>query len=164
MKSLASIAILVSVAAGAWAQQVEVTLAPPMQEVIRGEAPRFEVTVRALEKVRVANLAKRPDIMQHLAKPRLTGQGEMDDMPVALVPTGPVGGADYLALEPGATMVFPTRGEPFKLGVLAPGEYTVYLRYRADFPAPIVESSRVKFRVVAPKDGKPTAGNAGLRR
>ena len=132
------------------AQAVTVTLAPETQDVASGEAPRLEVLVSANEPVRAVDLARRPDVAQRLAKVRLGGQGEMDDMPENFLAMGPVGDADYVALVPGKTLAFTTRGEPFKLGMLAPGEYTVHLRYRADFSSPIVESSRVKFRVMPP--------------
>jgi hypothetical protein len=144
-------ALLVAFAGAAHAQPVTVTLSPAMQEVVQGELPRFEVEVRAKERARVVDFARRPDVAERLVKPRLAEKGSMDDMPFELSEMGPVGEADYVVLEPGKTMRFTSRGEPFSLGVLAPGEYTVYMRFRADFPSPIVESSRVKFRVVPPK-------------
>jgi hypothetical protein len=158
MKGLANLLVR-SLAAAAFAgpsfaaraQAVTVTLSPETQEVVQGEAPRLEVLVRANEPVRAVDLARRPDVAQRLAKVRLAGLGQMDDMPENYLDLGPMSDADYVPLAPGATLAFTTRGEPFKLAILAPGEYTVYLRYRADFPSPIVESSRVKFRVLPPK-------------
>lgn len=151
MRTLAAVVILAAFATSTWAQDVSVTLSPATQDVVQGAAPRFEVEVRANERVRVADFARRIDVAERLVKPRLAGTGDMDDMPFELSEMGPVGDSDYVVLEPGATMRFTNRGEPFKLGVLAPGEYTVYLRFRTDFPSPIIESSRVKFRVVPPK-------------
>ncbi len=138
-------------AAPALAENVTITLSPPTQEIVQGSAPRLKVTVRANERLRVVNFARRPDIAERLVKARLAGIGDMDDMPFTLSDMGPVGEEDYVTLEPGKTTRFVTHGEPFKLGVLSPGEYIVYLRFRTDFPSPIVESSRVKFRVVPPK-------------
>ena len=153
-KFLSGPVLAIAVVAGpvaAHAQAVTITLSPATQEVVQGEAPRFEVRVRANEPVRAVDLARRPDVAQRLAKPRLAGLGQMDDMPENYLEMAAVGEADYVALEPGATLAFTTQGEPFKLAMLEPGEYIVYLRYRADFSSPIVESSRVKFRVVPPK-------------
>ena len=154
VSNLLAAAALLAVAAAARAEDITVALSPASQDVVQGEMPRFAVEVRANERMRAVDLAKRPDVAQRLAKARLAGLGQMDDMPENYLELGPVGDADYVALEPGATLAFTTRGEPFALGTLQPGEYTVYLRYRADFSSPIVESSRVTFRVV-PAKGDP---------
>jgi hypothetical protein len=151
VRSLAALAVLVAGAASAQAPDVQVTLSPAIQDVVQGGTPRFDVEVSAKERLRVVDFAHRPDLAERLVKPRLAGKGDMDDMPFELSDMGPVGESDYVVLEPGATMRFTNRGEPFRFGVLAPGEYTVYLRFRTDFPSPIVESSRVRFRVVPPK-------------
>jgi len=152
MHSLAAAALAAGPIA-ARAQAVTVTLSPATQDVVQGGTPLIKVKVRANEPVRAVDLARRPDVAQRLAKVRLTGQGQMDDMPENFLDLGPMRDADYVALKPGATLSFTTTGGAFKLGILEPGEYTVYLRYRADFSSPIVESSRVKFRVVPPKGG-----------
>lgn len=144
-------ALLLAIAGAAHGEPFTITLSPPMQQVFQGELPRFEVEVRAKERARIVDFARRPDLAERLVRPRLAERGAMDDMPFELSEMGPVGEADYVVLEPGATMRFTSRGEPFSLGVLAPGEYTLYLRFRADFPSPIVESSRAKFSVVPPK-------------
>ena len=148
MRTFTALAILLASAAPARAQEVSVTLSPARQDVIQGETPRFDVLVRANQRVRIAH---RPDVAERLLKPRLAGPGELDDLPILLSEMGPIGEADYVVLEPGNTMRFEHRGQPYRLGVLVPGEFTVYLRYRADFSSPIVESNRVKFRVVEPK-------------
>jgi hypothetical protein len=146
--------VLVAFACAAHAQSVTITLSPAMQEVVQGERPRFEVEVRSKGRARVADFARRPDMAERLVKPRLAGKGDMDDMPWEfLLELAPMTEADYVILAPGSTLRFTNRGEPFKLNVLAPGEYTVYLRLRTDFPEPIIESSRVKFRVVPAKGG-----------
>jgi hypothetical protein len=144
MKAIAAIAMLA--AATAHAQAVSVTLTPPMQDVVQGEAPRFEMAVRANEPTRIAH---RPDVEERLVKARVSGPGDPDDIPVDLSPMGPVDDSTYVALGPGNTLRSEYRGRPYVLGVLQPGVYTLYVRYRTDFPSPIVESNRVKFRVVA---------------
>jgi hypothetical protein len=150
-----ALATLLALTATAGAEEVSVTLSPATQDVIKGEAPRFEILVRANEHVRIAH---RPDVTERLVKLRIAGPGELDDMPILFSEMGPVGDADYVVLERGDTMRFEYRGLPRKLGVLGPGVFTVYLRYRADFSSSIIESNRVKFRVVAPHSSPPAPG------
>jgi hypothetical protein len=151
MRALAALAILVAGGASAQAPDVSVTLSPAMQDVVQGETPRFEMSVRAAGHIRIGH---RPDLRERLVKARVSGPGDSDDIPIDLSEMPPVDDGAYVVLEAGNTMRFEYRGLPFKLGVLGPGTYTLYVRYRADFPSVIVESNRVKFRVV-PAVAKP---------
>lgn len=150
MRTLAALAILAACATSARGQDVRVTLSPATQDVVQGATPRFDMEVRANTHVRIAH---RPDVLERLIKPRISGPGDPDDVPVDLSEMAPLDDGTYLVLEAGNTLRFEYRGLPLKLEVLGPGTYTLHVRYRADFPSSIAESNRVEFRVVPPKGG-----------
>ena len=145
-RALATIACAVSLAAAA-AEPVEVSVTPLEQTVKMGEKPLFHVVVRALAPTRVLDVARRDDLRDQLTRPRTSGPMSMDDIPVDKKPLEPVTDADYVEIKPGQAYVFDTHGEPLLLQTLEPGTYTVFIRYRRDLSARIVDSNRVTVTV-----------------
>lgn len=140
--------LLMVCSAGALAQAVSITVTPEDQQVKRGAAPRFEVQVRAVERARIMDVATRTDIRERLLRPRVSGPGEIDDIPVRLSELRPSGEGDYLVLEKGNSISFSSDGAPLVLDKLAPGKYTILFRYKPDWPSTAVRSNAVTFRVV----------------
>jgi hypothetical protein len=134
--------------AGTLAQSIGITVTPDDQQVKRGEAPRFEVQVRAAERARIVDVAARIDLRERLLRPRVSGPGEIDDIPSRPSELRPYGDADYLVLEKGNSMSFSSDGAPLALDRLAPGKYTIVFRYKPDWPSSAVRSNAVTFRVV----------------
>ena len=134
--------------AGALAQLVGITVTPDDQQVKRGETPSFEVLIRAAERARGVVEAARIDLRDRLLRPRVSGPGEMDDIPLRLSELRPYGEGDYLVLEKGSSMSFSNDGAPLALGKLAPGKYTIVFRYKPDWSSAAVRSNAVTFRVV----------------
>ena len=141
-------AVLLVLAAPAGAQELTVTLSPPAQTVKRGDAPRFEVVVRAAERRKVLDVVRREDLKDKLAKPKIWGGKDLDDIPVSLLALGPVGEGDYLVLEPNDTIRFEHRGLPLVLGRLQPGNYVIAIRYAKDWSTLPVQSNRVNLKVI----------------
>jgi hypothetical protein len=142
-------AILCGVASAA-AQDLSIEISPDTQDVRQGAAPRFEVTVRANAPVRIVDLARRPDLRETLARPRLSGTGDAADAPIRLREGGtpPPAESDYITLGKGNSLRYEFDGSPLYLPWLPPGRYFIQLRLRPDFDKAFVESNRVSFTVV----------------
>ncbi|HUL97110.1 MAG TPA: hypothetical protein VLT89_13930 [Usitatibacter sp.] len=146
-RALAAVACAAALAGEAQQPPVEVTVTPLEQAVKQGEKPVFHVVVRALEPTRVLDVARRDDIRDKVARPRMSGAESMDDIPVDLKPLGAITDADYVDIKPGQAYVFDTHGEPLRLETLPPGTYGATIRYRRDMAAPLVNANRVTFTV-----------------
>jgi hypothetical protein len=131
----------------AFAQAVTIEVSPAMQDVKRGEAPRFIVTVRATGQARIADIVSRPDFRDRLVSPRISGTSAADDLAISLKELGPVGAADYLVLEPGNSFSFESDGSPRVLQSLTPGDYKLVLRYKPNWDSAAIQSNAVTFRV-----------------
>jgi hypothetical protein len=146
-RTFAALACAAALAAAAQQAPVEVAVTPLEQTVKQGEKPVFHVVVRALEPTRVLDIARRDDIRDKVARPRMSGAESMDDVPVDLKPLGAITDADYVDIKPGQAYAFDTHGEPLVLETLKPGTYGVTIRYRRDMGAPLVNSNRVTLNV-----------------
>jgi hypothetical protein len=140
------LALLVT-AIGAFAQGVVIELSPAMQDVKRGELPRFVVTVRATERTRIADIVGRPDFRDRLILARISGTSPMDDLAISRKELGPVGPADSLVLERGNSVSFENDGSPLVLQTLAPDTYRFVLRYKPNWDSSAIQSNAVMFRV-----------------
>jgi hypothetical protein len=128
------------------ADSFTVALSPPEQSIRSGDTPRFEVVVKTAEPARVLDVVRRGDLRDKLVKPMLSG-GDLDDLPVSLLPLGPVGDADYLDLKSGETIRFEFDGLPLVLNKLGPGSYKLVVQYRADWGSRPVQSNPVTLQV-----------------
>jgi hypothetical protein len=148
MKFSSTITVLAFLAAsGANAQELVVELSPERQEVALGATPQFELRIRAVERVRVLDLARRGDLRDKLLRPRVSGP-DTDDLPVSVSELKPTDERDYLVLEPGNSIAFSYEGQPAVLRVLAAGTYVVRVRYRPDWTSNVVQSNPVTVRVL----------------
>src|SRR5712664_3860480 len=81
-----------------------VALSPPEQSIKSGDTPHFEVVVKTAEQARVLDVVRRGDIRDKLVKPKIWGGNDLDDLPVSLLPLGPVDEGDYLDLKAGEAL------------------------------------------------------------
>lgn len=132
----------------AFAQDISVTIAPPMQEIRQGSAPRFEVVVRANRHVRMLDFGSRLDLRDRLVKPRFVQAEDLSDTPVHPHELLPVADSDYVELEKGNSLAYESDGAPLEIAWLPPGEYVLQLRVHTDWAARFVESNKVRFRIV----------------
>ena len=125
-----------------------VRLSPEHQIVVRGETPKFTVTVEARSHVRMLRLDRRSDLNDNYAELRVTRKGKRVETSVAISDPGPVrDDVDYAELEPGQTMTWTENGFPQALDELPKGTYTVVERVRAGWDAPPVESNTATYEV-----------------
>lgn len=149
MKFSSPITILALLAAsGADAQELVVELSPQQQEVALGATPRFELRIRAIERVRILDLVRRSDLRDKLLRPRVSGDPGGEDLPVSTSERKPTDERDYLTLEAGNSIAISYEGQPVALRALLPGTYDVRVRYRPDWSSHVVQSNTVTLRVL----------------
>jgi hypothetical protein len=129
------------------ADSFTVALSPPEQSIKSGDTPHFEVVVKTAEQARVLDVVRRGDLRDKLVKPKIWGGNDLDDLPVSLLPLGPVDDGDYLDLKAGEAVRFEFDGLPLVLNRLGPGSYKLLVRYRADWSSQPVQSNSVTLRV-----------------
>jgi hypothetical protein len=129
------------------ADSFSVALSPLEQSIKSGDTPHFEVVVKTAEQARVLDVVRRGDVRDKLVKPKIWGGNDLDDLPVSLLPLGPVGDGDYLDLKAGESIRFEYDGLPLVLSKLGPGSYKLVVRYRADWSSQPVQSNPVTLQV-----------------
>ena len=152
--TLLRVLALLACASTAFAQDVSVTISPPMQEIRQGSAPRFEIVVRANRHVRMLDFGSRLDLRDRLVKPRFVQTEDLSDTPTHPHPLLPVADNDYVELEKGNSLAYESNGAPLDIAWLPPGEYVLQLRLYTDWAARFVESNKVRFRIVPAPGGE----------
>ncbi|HEU4678086.1 MAG TPA: hypothetical protein VFS35_01110 [Terrimicrobiaceae bacterium] len=153
MKNLARIGVIavVGIGAPAAAAEVRVIVSPLEQVVVAGEVPIFSVRVEAVRtSARVIRLNERDDLRVNYARLAITLAGSPVELPRFISDPGPIGANDYVVLDPGKSLSFLHRGEPFALSELRPGSYSARVTLHHELVGGAeIESNVVKLTVRA---------------
>jgi hypothetical protein len=122
-----------------------VTISPPEQVITSGETPLFTVRVEAVERsARIIRFAGRDDLRVNYARLIVSQANKSIGLAPAISDPGPIGDADVISLNPGESISFIHRGEPFPLRELSPGKYSA----KVLFDSTLVGGDRVESNVV----------------
>ncbi len=106
------------------------------------------VTVTAMTAPQmVLKFGERPDLRDNYARLIVTQGGRPVEVPIAISDPGPTGDKDYIRLDPGQSLMFEHRGDPYALSELPSGSYLATVKLYADWRSEPVTSNIVSFDV-----------------
>jgi len=124
---------LLAMGASAASAEVRVIVSPLEQTIVAGERPIFSIRVEAVgASARVMRLDERDDLRVNYARLAVSREGRSVDLPRFISDPGPVGAKDYVLLDPGKSLSFLHRGEPYALSELRPGSYSAKVTLRQE--------------------------------
>ena len=151
IRAKAALVAIIALSASPIAAETRVTLAPANQVLNVGDTPQFRVRLQALgSPARIIRFAGRDDLRITYARLVVTAGGKAHALVPFISDPGPIDDRNILTLQPGQSVDFQHRGEPFPLRELAPGVYSAKVVVDSTLVGGArVESNAVKLEVKA---------------